>query len=72
MADEKYQGWYHVIGSTKWHYFQNEPISLCRRWLVPGLDPKQLEDDNHTSPDNCKTCQKERGKHVKGLEKDRQ
>lgn len=59
-----YQGWTFVIGSLKWHYFRNEKKSLCRKWLILGLDPDRLEDTFHGSKDNCKACRRVLEKNI--------
>lgn len=54
------KGWYWVANSPKWHYFKDAKTSLCGRWWVLALDPANLQDSDHDSPDNCKSCNKKR------------
>lgn len=54
------RGWYSLLNSRKWHYFNGETTSLCRRYAVFVLNPAELCDDNHDSPDNCKECKRRR------------
>lgn len=56
MSNEK--GWGFPLRSKKAHYFNNELVSLCGKWMFTG----KLEDDKHNSPDNCKICMKKREK----------
>lgn len=54
----KMNGWSCPGNAKKWHYFNNDIVSLCRRWMFAGnTEPGQ---DEH--PDNCKACQKAKGK----------
>jgi len=52
------QGWFWPFNSKKAHYFAepDNKRSLCGRWMRLG-GPEQLEDNGHTSPDNCALCQ---------------
>ena len=52
------KGWGFPLKSKKAHYFNKEIRSLCGKWLFTGT----LEDDKHTSPDNCKVCMVKREK----------
>jgi len=56
MSEKK--GWGFPSNSKKAHYFFNDSISLCGKWMFTG----KLEDDNHKSPDNCKACMVKREK----------
>lgn len=52
------KGWGFPASSKKAHYFNGEARSLCGGWLFTGM----LEDNNHRSLDNCKSCMKKRDK----------
>ena len=50
------KGWGFPLNSKKAHYYNEDLISLCGKWMFRG----RLEDDNHNSSDNCKMCMKKR------------
>ena len=52
------KGWGFPLNTRKAHYFDNDAISMCGKWMYMG----QLEDNNHTSPDNCAICKRKREK----------
>ena len=54
--NENKRGWGFPLNSKKAHYFDNDMICLCRRWMFRG----ELFDEKHDSPDNCKECMKRR------------
>ena len=45
------KGWGFPMLSKKAHYFIGS-MSLCRRWMFTG----ELEDSQHSHPDNCQAC----------------
>ena len=49
------EGWGFPRGSQKAHYFQEDGMSLCRKWGFYRGDKEQGNDD---SPDNCIACKK--------------
>jgi hypothetical protein len=54
MPDKK--GWGFPGLSKKAHYFDNDAICLCRKWMFTG----ELDDKFHDHPDNCKECVRRR------------
>lgn len=54
------RGWGSPLLSKKSHYFNDDLISLCGKWMYTG----ELEDDKHDHPDNCAACMKKRTKLV--------
>ena len=56
MSEERKTGWGWVIGSRKWHYFDEEGYSLCKKWYK--FTDGALEQGNDNSPDNCSMCRK--------------
>ena len=52
------KGWKFVGNSLKAHYFNNDNISLCGKWLAWSI--ADVEDKNHKSKDNCAACMKKR------------
>ena len=59
MKDKKIEkGWGWPGASKKAHYFNQNVMSLCGGWMFTG----ELEDSEHQSPDNCKSCMKKRDK----------
>jgi len=61
------EGWNWIYNSPKWHYFV-DGVSLCKRWMLFSI-PKNLEQGNNNSPDNCKTCRKALLKRLEKNEK---
>ena len=54
----KWEGWAHVTGSPKHHYFasgDNDGFSLCGRFQLPGK-PEELTKGDDDSPENCYQC----------------
>lgn len=63
-VEEKHnEGWNWIYNSPKWHYFVDGK-SLCKRWMLFST-PKNLEQGNNNSPDNCKLCRKTLEKRLK-------
>lgn len=58
MSEKQKKGWGFPGLSRKAHYFDNDAICLCEKWMFIG----DLYDDKHDNPDNCKTCMKKRDK----------
>jgi hypothetical protein len=54
--DKKMNGWGRPANAAKWHYFNGEIYSLCRRWLFAGETEQGM--DEHA--DNCKACMKKK------------
>lgn len=53
-----WEGWAHVTGSPKRHYFasgDNDGVSLCGRFQLPGK-PEGLTKGDDASPENCYPC----------------
>ena len=50
------KGWGFPARSRKAHYFNDDPISLCGKWMFIG----ERFDNKHEHPDNCKPCMKKR------------
>lgn len=57
MSNKK--GWGKPTGALKWHYFNENSMSLCNRY---GFYHGDLEDTNHNHSDNCNKCMKLRSK----------
>jgi hypothetical protein len=49
------KGWGRPMQSRRFHYFDNNSMSLCRKWGFYFGDAEDTHDD-HT--DNCAVCQK--------------
>lgn len=49
-------GWGWPLNSKKAHYFHNDTISLCGKWMYAG----RLELGNDESADNCVSCMRKR------------
>jgi len=52
-------GWIKLVNTRKYHYFKNDVVSLCGKWMYLGtaeLDSSDLFGHR----DNCKTCEKKR------------
>jgi hypothetical protein len=47
------EGWAFLYNSPKWHYFDANGHSLCKKWMTFAADREQGNDG---SPDNCKAC----------------
>lgn len=61
------KGWFWPQNSQKAHYYQGANTaslrSLCGKWaLFPYSSAPALEDEGHSSPDNCAKCQREHAK----------
>lgn len=52
-------GWGKPGASKKWHYFDNDEISICRKWWALLVD---LDNTNDDSPDNCAECKRRKAK----------
>ena len=63
LPPDKNEGWGACHNTSKWHYFDTEGRSLCRRFMLFGQ--QDLQQGNDDSPDNCKEC-------VRRLEKRKQ
>ena len=48
-------GWGHSPASRKWHYFDDDSFSLCRKIGFYSGPTVKGEDDN---PDNCAECKR--------------
>lgn len=53
---ETKEGWGQCHNTPKWHYFDKEGRSLCKRFMLFGKG--HLEQGNDDSPDNCAACQR--------------
>jgi hypothetical protein len=49
------EGWTYLYNSPKWHYFEKDGRSLCKRWMT---FTKEFEIGNDDSADNCAACKK--------------
>ena len=50
-------GWTYLLNAAKWHYFNEDGRSLCKRWMVLS----HRTDTQDTVPSKalgCKTCRK--------------
>lgn len=56
MMSAPTKGWGWPAASKKAHYFNNSITALCGSWMYTG----PLEDNEHQSLDNCKSCMKKR------------
>lgn len=54
------QGWASPINTRKYHYFDENNMSLCHRYFIFGTVIKDDTMDDH--PDNCKACSKIRAR----------
>jgi hypothetical protein len=55
MIDQK--GWARPGNANKWHYFNDEITSLCRRWMFVS---EHAEDESDDHPDNCVECRRKK------------
>ena len=78
QGDRKMRGWARAGRSTKWHYFiisdgKTGNYCLCKKWLLLNISQDYLEDKNHFSKDNCKTCNRilvrDHPEIIEGIEK---
>jgi hypothetical protein len=68
-AEDK-QGWAWLTNSSKPHYFIDR-LSICGKWMAPGVNEFNDDPSFDNSPDNCAACVKKvakmRSKEVKAL-----
>ncbi len=57
MTEQEHTGWGKPGSSRnqKWHYFNNESTSLCRKW---GFFWGYVEQGNDENSDNCAECKR--------------
>ena len=49
-------GWGRPLNANKWHYFDNDMISLCRKWMYNG-ETEQGQDEH---AENCVACKRKK------------
>lgn len=52
------EGWGFISNSRKWHYYQSNGHSLCRKFMK--FTSHDLEQGNDDSADNCTECKRRR------------
>ena len=60
MSERINEGWTWLVNSRKWHYFTQDKLSLCGKFMLLSLGA--LEAGNDDSPDNCAACKKKLAK----------
>lgn len=51
------KGWARPWNAKKWHYFDDDLVSLCKRWMFAGEEAEDYSD-NHSA--NCVECRRKK------------
>lgn len=55
-AEKTATGWNWIVGSRKWHWFGQDGVSLCRKWMI--FSNADAQEGNDESVDNCTACKR--------------
>lgn len=50
------KGWARPGNAQKWHYFNDDIVSVCRKWMFAG----EMDEGQDDHPDNCIQCQRKK------------
>jgi len=60
MASEQRIGWGWPVLSRKAHFFNNDAVSICRRWMYTG----PVDRGDFKSIDDCAACRRWADRHA--------